>query len=355
MILLRVKSLCIKIISVLNNLISKKHKVYYVVETANWSIKEDGKNLKKSIAESKYIKLTHSGLGIRNSIIHYGTEGVFFNKNEVRTPHKSNKVIVTWFHIIENDSKITNLLNADKSIDLWHTSCVLTKKKLIALGIDCNKIRVIPLGINLNIYKPIKKEIIEKRKDELNIPKNTIVIGSFQKDGIGWGKGTEPKLEKGPDIFCSVVEELSKKYNLYILLTGPARGYVKERLNRSNIKYFHKFLDNPDDVAHYFQLCDMYIISSREEGGPKAVLESMACGVPLISTKVGMAPDIINHGKDGFLCDVEDKDSLFKYCELLINDEQIKNKIIKNAKVKVANYSQHKITELYKNMYKELI
>jgi len=81
-------------------------------------------------------------------------------------------------------------------------------------------------------------------------------------------------------------------------------------------------------VAHYFQLCDMYIISSREEGGPKAVLESMACGVPLISTKVGMAPDIINHGKDGFLCDVEDKDSLFKYCELLINDEQIKNKII---------------------------
>ena len=40
---------------------------------------------------------------------------------------------------------------------------------------------------------------------------------------------------------------------------------------------------------------DMYMVTSREEGGPMGLLESMACGVPVVSTPVGMAPDLLQN------------------------------------------------------------
>ena len=93
---------------------------------------------------------------------------------------------------------------------------------------------------------------IKHSKENLSIPANKIVIGYFQKDGIGWGEGNEPKLIKGPDIFCDVVVRLSKKYDIFILLTGPARGYVKNYLRKENIAYGHEYLEDPNKVANYY-------------------------------------------------------------------------------------------------------
>lgn len=350
----RIKSILRKAISFLKNYISKRN-LYYVVETADWVVKEHGisilKNLDKSISSS----ISFTGYGIKNSVIHFGTEGVFFNNKVIKEPHKSNKVIVTWFHIKEDDPKLAKINEADKYIDLWQTSCNITKNKLIKYGIDDSKIRLIPIGVDLDIYKPLKtKQIVDNRK-KLNIPKDSIVIGSFQKDGNGWGEGLEPKMEKGPDLFCDVVERLSKKYKVFVLLTGPARGYVKNRLLKAGIEFHHKFLENPNDVVDYFQLCDLYIVASREEGGPKAILESMACGVPIVSTKVGMAPDVIENGKDGFLTDIDDVDDLYEKSELIIDAKVDRKSLIESGLEKVKQYDYKKLSASYQEMYEELV
>ncbi len=148
-------------------------------------------------------------------------------------------------------------------------------------------------------------------REELGIPQSAFVVGSFQKDGVGWEEGLEPKLIKGPDVFLSTIEKLKKDVgDLFVLLSGPSRGYVKRGLEKMQVPYKHMYIKSYPDVAKLFQTLDVYLVASRQEGGPKAILESMASGVPLVTTRVGQAMDMVKHGENGWMADVEDSESL---------------------------------------------
>lgn len=90
------------------------------------------------------------------------------------------------------------------------------------------------------------------------------------------------------------------------MLTGPARGYVKRGLERLGVPYAHDFLEDYELLPRCYAALDYYINPSAEEGGPKGVIESMASGVPIISTSVGMAPDLIMSGVSGYLVEPGD-------------------------------------------------
>ena len=98
---------------------------------------------------------------------------------------------------------------------------------------------------------------------------------------------------------------------------------------------------------------DLYLVTSRAEGGPKAILESMASGVPLISTKVGMASDIIFDGVNGSLCDIADISNLYQKAINIIEDNDFRNQIINNGLSTAMDYSWEKIAQLYyEKLYK---
>ena len=78
-----------------------------------------------------------------------------------------------------------------------------------------------------------------------------------------------------------------------VLLTGPSRGYLVSALNKADIKFKHFEVDNYLDVPFYYHALDLYLITSREEGGPKGLIEALASGVPVVSTPVGMCVDLL--------------------------------------------------------------
>ena len=333
--------------------IAIKRDVYYIVETASWSIRHDGISLTKHIKNST---VTTDARGIRNSIVHFGSLNTFISDVGIKSIHKSNQVIVTCFHIDPGNPRNQYFIEADKNVDLWHTSCEKTKSQMITMGLPKAKIVVIPLGVDTAVFKQYSKENRKKAREELGISSDRFVIGSFQKDGLGWGNGDEPKLIKGPDIFCDVIERLNEKHsNLFVLLSGPARGYVKKRLDKIDVPYRHDFLETPNELPKYYNACDLYIVASREEGGPKSILESWASGVPLVTTKVGMAPDIIvdprqskqNIG-NGFLCDIEDVDSLVASCDVVIGNKVDVESIVAQALEDVQSFDWKNIAECYK-------
>ena len=332
-----------------------KNDVYYIIEGGNWSIDHDGYYITKNIRHFSSITTTTIN-GIRNSIVHFGSINAFIKNGRLRLPHKSNKIVVTWFHINPGDERVKLIPEAVKYVDLWHTSCRITGNKLIRYGVPKEKLEVIPLGVNLDLFYKPRKHQKDTVRSKLGIPQNKIVIGSFQKDGNGWGKGLDPKLIKGPDIFCDVVEQLSKRYSLFIMLTGPARGYVKRRLENANIPYLHQFLSYPDEVAEYYRAIDIYIVTSREEGGPKSILESLASAVPLVTTKIGMGPDIIQDGISGFLCEVEDVDGIVEKSIRIIEDVELRDKMAKKGLDIVKKYDWANIAMQYEQLlYRPLL
>jgi glycosyltransferase involved in cell wall biosynthesis len=324
------------------------------VEGANWSIDHDGRSITTNLRDISSTVVT-TCRGIRNSIVHFGSVNTFLSTGGFELPHKSNRIIVTWFHISPGDKRVEFIPEAVKHVDLWHTACDISRKKLINLGVPEEKIVVIPLGVNLNAFSMPTAQQRENTRSKLGISKGKVVVGSFQKDGNGWGQGLEPKLIKGPDVFCDVAEKLHQQYDLFVLLTGPARGYVKQRLERSGIPYLHRFLNDPDEIAEYYKALDLYIVTGRQEGGPKAVVESLASGVPLVTTKVGMASEVIIDGVNGFMAPVSDVGEIVKKASYIIENLDLRNKFRANGLETVKNYDWSVIASLYKkNIYRKI-
>lgn len=64
-----------------------------------------------------------------------------------------------------------------------------------------------------------------------------------------------------------------------------------------------KFIDNDDEMRAFYNSLDLYIIASRSEGTPRPAIEAAACGVPVISTDVGIIPELLEDGVNGFIVD----------------------------------------------------
>jgi len=178
-------------------------------------------------------------------------------------------------------------------------------------GMAPEKVHRIPIGIDVDTFPLRAPDAARAARPRFGLPASAFVVGSFQKDGVGWGEGLEPKLIKGPDVLLSVAERLRELVpELCFLLTGPSRGYVRAGLERLGIPYRHALLDDVDAVATAYAAIDACVVVSRDEGGPRAVLESMATGVPLVTTRVGQAADLVEHGVNGWMVDVEDVEGL---------------------------------------------
>jgi glycosyltransferase involved in cell wall biosynthesis len=192
---------------------------------------------------------------------------------------------------------------------------------ILQSGIAPEKVFLIPLGVNPSNFPRVNAETRAAARKRFGIPPHARVVGSFQKDGVGWGDGLEAKRVKGPDVLLSVIDQLRADVpDLFVLLSGPARGHVKAGLQRMGVPFAHDFIEDPRALAPLYHAIDVYVVPSRQEGGPKAVLEAMSSGVALVTTRVGQAMDLVRHGENGWIAEVEDAGALTAYSrEVLIN------------------------------------
>lgn len=297
--------------------VSPYSQVWYVAEGADWIIDRIGRDLTQYLSEEMGTSggMVQSTAGISDQVIHFGSRHVFFG-GAARSLHKSNRLVMTWFHGNDQDMHPDNqrmikmLPKALPRLSKIVTASTIIKNRLVSWGVPDSSIALIPLGVDLSLFKPPTLEQRENHRASMGIPENSICIGSFQKDGQGWGEGLEPKLIKGPDIFLKAIEKIAKQLPVFVLLTGPSRGYVKQGLKELGISFRHDYVKSYEELVPYYQCLDTYLVSARDEGGPQTLLEAMATGVPVISTRVGMAMDVIEDDVNGCLVDVEDVEGL---------------------------------------------
>ena len=192
---------------------------------------------------------------------------------------------------------------------------------ILQSGIAPEKVFLIPLGVNPSYFPRVTDDSRIAARKRLGIPPRARVVGSFQKDGVGWGDGLEAKRVKGPDVLLSVIDQLRAGVpDLFVLLSGPARGHVTAGLRRLGVPFAHDFIEDPRAIAPLYHAIDVYVVSSRQEGGPKAVLEAMSSGIALVTTRVGQAMDLVRHGVNGWIAEIEDAGALAAYArEVLTN------------------------------------
>lgn len=302
--------------------------LYYMCPERNWVLDREISEL-KAITDafgivSKLSNLSEVGDVLRQSIFF---SDKYFLRKPVKFIKNRNRIAFPYFHGYPTSGDETavrcyeNLKRIHSKISRVQVSHSRMRDLVLETGIASEKVFLIPIGINLDLFQPQTKASRKTFRNKYGIPQNAVVVGSFQKDGDGWQEGMTPKLIKGPDLFLETVRILKDTISdLFVLLSGPARGYVKSGLERKQIPYTHIYLEDYAQIGELFHCLDIYLVSSREEGGPKAVLESMASGIPLVTTRVGQAMDLVRSGENGYLCDVGDAEAIAEAARILLED-----------------------------------
>jgi glycosyltransferase involved in cell wall biosynthesis len=334
-------------------------RVLIVGDNSGWVIDE----------ESRLLKRTLEKLGIKASlvrrtpwnlpqVVHYGSQ---FALNDDSIYQSKHRLSIDYFHgkpgkdesfrkcfesLKRNHEKLSRVRVSNKAME----------EVILSSGIARDKVRRIPIGVDLEAFRPRTQDSKLERRRELDIPQEVFVVGSFQKDGVGWGEGLEPKLIKGPDVFLSVIEKLKKEIpDLFILLSGPSRGFVKQGLEKLGVPYRHLYPKESGQVARLYDALDLYLVASREEGGPKAVLDSMAKGVPLVTTEVGQAADLVRAGVNAMMAPIEDTEALARACLEVGRDESLRARLVEGGFATARENSFESQLPLWKEYFAPLI
>jgi glycosyltransferase involved in cell wall biosynthesis len=243
-------------------------------------------------------------------------------------------VIFTQHHIDPCKLKLGQLTNQfsfmNKYGSHFHAICSNTMKDMKS-HFPVEKTSCKFLWINNTTYFPI----INKSKIRVSFGFNSsdYLIGSFQKDTEG--KTNMPKLSKGPDIFVNIIKDMFKTNpNICVVLTGIRREYIINELTEAGIKYKYFNMVSLDVINQLYNCLDLYLVASRCEGGPRAIVECGLTNTPIISTRVGISTELMD---ERLLFDAENWETYKNAIYFKNSTGPLRNKVLKLSSDKYMN------------------
>ena len=137
---------------------------------------------------------------------------------------------------------------------------------------------------------------------------------------------------------------------------GPQRPLLEKLIKENKLENTIKLVGQKKDPWGYFKEqggIDIFVIPSVKEGMPYVLLEAMSRGLPIIATKVGGIPEIIEDEKSGLLVPPANPEALAKEIVLLINDRKLIRQIGKNSYQRVQDFSLEKMIKEYEQIITE--
>jgi glycosyltransferase involved in cell wall biosynthesis len=320
----------------------KFSKLYVVGDRLGWSIDDDQARLTATARRLGY------DVGANQLVRFARHQSVFqhnhFNALQPRWIASSHRLGLSYFHgrpgtdgYPEFDRAHEALRRHASRIDRVQVTHEEMRELVVAAGVPDDRVFKIPIGIDLERF------LLAPERDG-----SVFVVGSFLKDGVGMADGFEPKLLKGPDTFLAVVSRLRESIpELAVFLTGPARGYVRGELERRGIPYRHVHAASRTELARAYHEVDVCLVTSRQEGGPKAVLEAMASGVPLVTTRVGQGAELVRDGENGLLADVDDVDALVAAVERVHADATLRSRVRSAGRATAEAHAEEQLDPLW--------
>ena len=141
--------------------------------------------------------------------------------------------------------------------------------------------------------------------------------------------------QKNQKMLIKAFSNVLKKYPEYRLeIYGEEYSYKKELEELIDTLGVRKNVFMPGSVTDLYERiknAKLFVLSSNYEGMPNALIEAMCMGLPVVSTKVSGATDLIEHGKNGFLIDIDDQQAMENTIYQLLQDQELLIKVAENA------------------------
>jgi L-malate glycosyltransferase len=258
--------------------------------------------------------------------------------------------IVTTLHgtditLVGQDPSFRSLtqFSIRKSDGLTAVSEFLRTETHVQFGIPLDDICVIPNFVDLDRYR---RDAYPCHRGKLTLPGEKIVTHISNFRGV-----------KRVDDVVRVFARISRKLPARLLLVGdgPDRVKAQEVAEAEGVTDRVLFLGKQNSVAELLACTDLFLLPSENEAFGLVALEAMSCGVPVIATRTGGIPEVVDHGVSGYLAPVGDVAAMADAGSALLADPEAWKRFSEAARAGAERYSADQVVSRYESYYEEVL
>ena len=246
------------------------------------------------------------------------------------------------FRILE---KITSLIT-EKIIALTNGE----RKDYLRYAVAKEKqLDTIHSGVDIQRFmNNVQNDGAEKTKDGLGLDKGTIVVGT-----VGWLLPI-----KGPMHLFNALKLVWQKFpNVNLVYVGQGEEGTRIRHEADRLGFTNRihFLGWRDDVENLLPLLNIFVLPSLNEGMGRVIVEAMAAGLPVVASDTGGIPDLVVHGKTGFLFPPGDERALADSIVRLIEDPDLAKRMGDAGRERCHRFSLQSMLDKLDRLYQEVL
>lgn len=336
-----------------------KPRILLVIDSKGWALDNIAKQIKKNLSDFYEIDIIYSKLFNDNivkililskkySLVHFLWRGLISWVYSENSKYYINKLGMNYDEFIDEYIDKNNITTSicdhlfldqkDNELTKFVTNktknYVVMSKKLEEIYTNLNQIKkplmVIHDGVDLEIFKP---ENLDRFR---NIENRKIILGWAGNSKFTDSENDED-LKGLSKVIIPAIQELKEEgYNI--------DNYFADR-NVKLIPY--------NEMPKYYNNIDVYICASKTEGTPEPVLEAMACGIPVISTNVGIVPEAFGEIQKRFILEQRSKQCLKNKIKELLSNKRLFEELSKENLDKIKMWDWKQITKKYKEFFDE--
>ncbi len=143
---------------------------------------------------------------------------------------------------------------------------------------------------------------------------------------------------------------------LVLIGDGPEMKPCVDLVNSLGLRDRVLFMGNQDQVVPLLSVADLFLLPSEQESFGLAAAEAMACGVPVVASRVGGLPEVVVDGETGFLCPVGDVEAMATRALQILRDPDLQRQMGDAGAMRVQDeFCAGKIVPLYEQVYRQVV
>jgi glycosyltransferase involved in cell wall biosynthesis len=208
--------------------------------------------------------------------------------------------------------RLTAITDAFIAVAEHHGRYLVEHEKFAA-----EKVCVIPNGIDTELFRPLPDQQ-QLMRQEMGLPHDAPVVAIV----------AALRPEKNHTLFLEAAAKLRQKYpgaQFLIVGEGPERGRIEHVAQSLGLRACTHFLGTRADIPRVLSAVDVFALTSHMEAKPVSILEALACGVPVVATRVGSIPEMVLPAKTGYLVEPGNVEQLVDRIGELLADSTLRH------------------------------